>query len=86
MSAKIVWEGGGEAVLVELKGDHVTWRSTRPFPPGAPPRATLDGPEALPVTVKVAGSHRNEDGSYTVRGRLVSATVALRAALRPPAS
>lgn len=83
---KILWEGGGEAELIEVKGDHVTWRSTRPFPPGAPPKAVLDAPEALPVTVKVAGSQRNPDGTFTVRGRLVSATVALRAALRGPAT
>lgn len=79
MSAALVWDGGGEAELSALEGDHVTLRSTRPFPPGAPARGTL-GEHA--VTVKVAGSKREADGAFTVRGRLVSPTVALRAALR----
>ena len=49
---------------------------------GAPARGVLTGAETHAVTVKVAGSKREADESFTVRGRLVSPTVALRAALR----
>lgn len=55
----------------------VTVRSTRPFPPGAPAQGTLDDVHAF--TLKVAGSHKDGD-AFVVRGRLVSATVAVREA------
>jgi hypothetical protein len=81
VSARVRWEAGGEATVATLAGDHVTLRSTRSFPPGAPARATLLGDAEVALTVKVAGSRREEDGSFLVRGRFVSPTVALRAAL-----
>jgi hypothetical protein len=82
VSASLTWDGGGEASFVVVEGDRVTLRSTRAFPPGAPARGVLTGAETHAVTVKVAGSKREADESFTVRGRLVSPTVALRAALR----
>ena len=82
MSASLHWDGGGEASFASIDGDHVTLRSSRAFPPGAPAKGVLTGTETHTVTVKVAGSKRETDGSFTVRGRLVSPTVALRAMLR----
>lgn len=75
MSGSVRWEGDGEATVVAADAIHVTVRSTRPFPPGAPAQGTLDGAHGF--TLKVAGSRRGPDG-YEVRGRLVSATVAVR--------
>lgn len=77
MSGHVRWFGEGEATVVAVNAIQVTVRSTRPFPPGAPAQGTLD--EAHPFTLKVAGS-RKESDAYVVRGRLVSATVAVREA------
>lgn len=77
MSARVRWVGDGEAAVVAVDGIQVTVRSTRPFPPGAPAQGTLE--EALAFTLKVAGSRKEADG-FVVRGRLVSATVAVREA------
>ena len=77
MSGQVRWSGEGEATVVAVDAIHVTVRSTRPFPPGAPAQGTLG--EAHTFTLKVAGS-RKESDSYVVRGRLVSATVAVREA------
>ena len=77
MSAGVRWSDGGEATVVAADALLVTVRSTRPFPPGAPARGTLDG--AHEFTLKVAGSRKESDG-FEVRGRLVSATVAVREA------
>lgn len=77
MSGAVRWSGGGEASVVAADAVHVTVRSTRPFPPGAPAQGTLD--EVHPFTLKVAGS-RKESELFEVRGRLVSATVAVREA------
>jgi hypothetical protein len=73
----IRWSGDGEATVAAVDGINVTVRSTRPFPPGAPAQGTLD--EAHAFTLKVAGS-RKESDAFVVRGRLVSATVAVREA------
>lgn len=81
MSLKVFWELGGEATLLRVDDDRLTLRSTRSFPPGAPAKGTLGGGATL--TLKVAGSRRESEGIFVVRGRLVSPTVALRAALRP---
>ena len=77
MSGAVRWSGDGEGSVVVVDGLHVTVRSTRPFPPGAPAQGTLDGAHAF--TLKVAGS-RKESDVFVVRGRLVSATVAVREA------
>lgn len=75
--AQVRWVGEGEATVMTVDAIHVTVRSTRPFPPGAPAQGTLDGAHAF--TLKVAGSRKEAD-AFVVRGRLVSATVAVREA------
>lgn len=77
MSGLIRWSGEGEATVVAAEAINVTVRSTRPFPPGAPAQGILD--EAHAFTLKVAGSRKEAD-AFVVRGRLVSATVAVREA------
>lgn len=76
----IQWSDGGEADVVQASGIHITVRSTRPFPPGAPVTGTLAGHPAYPFTLKVAGSRKVEEGIWEVRGRLVTATSAVIAA------
>lgn len=77
MSGRVQWSGQGEGTVVVADALLVTVRSTRPFPPGAPAQGTLDGEHAF--TLKVAGSQKDGD-AFVVRGRLVSATVAVREA------
>ena len=75
--AHVRWAGEGEATVMTVDVIQVTVRSTRPVPPGAPAQGTLDGAHAF--TLKVAGSRKEAD-AFVVRGRLVSATVAVREA------
>lgn len=77
--ARITWESGGEGRVVRADGVLVTVRSTRAFPPGAPPNGTLHTEPSHAFTLKVAGSRREGD-AFVVRGRLVNATVAVLAA------
>lgn len=83
----VAWSVGGVGEVVEVDDLHVTVRSSRPFPPGAPAQGVLLGEGSHSFTLKVAGSRR-EGESFVVRGRLVSATVAVReafaASVRPP--
>ncbi len=81
MSGAVTWSLGGDAVVLTVQGDVLSLRSSRAFPPGAPAAGTLAGEVAIALTLKVAGSRREDDGRFVVRGRLVSPTVALRAAL-----
>lgn len=73
MSA-IAWAKGGTATFVSAEGDNVVLRSTIPSPPGARLDATFVDEPVAPVRVKVHGSKKEEDGSFTIRGRLVDAT------------
>lgn len=88
--ARITWDDGGEATLGPVHDLAVTLvDSTRAYPPGAPVRGTLHGASDVAFTLKVAGSKREGEG-FTVRGKLVSATAAVRDAFRalgaPPAA
>ena len=77
MNDAILWEPDGSGTVSAADALHVTVRSTRPFPPGAPAKGTLAGAHAF--TLKVAGSRKDGD-AFIVRGKLVSATVAVREA------
>ena len=79
---RITWDDGGEATLGPVHDLAVTLlASSRAYPPGAPVRGTLHGEAALAFTLKVAGSKREGEG-FTVRGKLVSATAAVRDAFQ----
>ncbi len=75
----LAWAKGGHAEVVAIEDDRVTLRSTTSAPPGARLEATLASGEA--VKIKSHGSHREEDGTFTLRGRLVDATRELREAV-----
>lgn len=75
----IAWEGGGTAQVREARDVDVVLRSSVPYPPGKPARGTLRVGEAeSSFTVKVSRSQRVIEGVWDVRGRLISATTAVR--------
>lgn len=72
--AHVAWVKGGEASFLEADGEMVVLRSTIPSPPGARLEASFTDEPRSAVRVKVHGSKKEEDGSFTIRGRLVDAT------------
>jgi hypothetical protein len=71
----LIWEKGGTAEIVAVDGETLVVRSTIPSPPGSRLAATLGDTK---LNVKVHGSKREEDGTFTIKGRLVDATRAVR--------
>ena len=78
MSAHVTWAKGGTADFTVVDDDNVTLRSTTPSPPGSRIEGALVGEPPANVKVKIHGSKREEDGSFTLRGKLLEATRALR--------
>ncbi|MBX3230859.1 MAG: hypothetical protein KIT84_01470 [Labilithrix sp.] len=76
--AHLAWAKGGTAELVSLADDAIVLRSTTPAPPGARLEATFEG---RAVKIKSHGTHKEADGSFTLKGRLVDANRELRDAL-----
>ncbi len=76
--AHLVWQKGGEADVVTLEGEAVVVRSTVPAPPGARLDGTLTADPPAAVRIKSHGSKKEEDGSFTIKGRLLDATRELR--------
>lgn len=74
----LAWQKGGTADIVELKDDAIVLRSTTPAPPGARLEATFGD---RPVKIKSHGTHKEADGTFTLKGRLVDANRELRDAL-----
>ncbi len=74
----LTWSKGGHAEVVSVEGDAIVLRSTTSAPPGARLEAKLAGESPGPVKVKSHGTHREEDGSFTLKGRLIDATRDLR--------
>lgn len=75
--------GGGDAFIVEHKGDFVTLASVAPSPPGSTVEAThLASDRSVTVRVKVRGCRRHPlpDGrdGFCIDGRFVSLTRADR--------
>ena len=88
MSAHLSWKKGGTASFVLVDDDAVTLRSTTPAPPGARLEGALAVDAAVAVKIKIHGSKREADGTFTLRGKLLDANRALRdrvAALVSPA-
>jgi hypothetical protein len=78
MSDHLAWSKGGTASFLLVVDDAVTLRSTTPSPPGARIEGTLAIEPAAAVKVKIHGSKREADGSFTLRGKLLDANRALR--------
>lgn len=75
MSARVIWDGGGEATVATLDDDRVLLISTRAFPPGSRPEGSLAS--GARIRLKTLGSQREGD-TFNVRARLLDATRALR--------
>lgn len=85
-AAHVVWAKGGHAEVVSVVDDAIVLRSTTPAPPGARLEATLAGDPGVPVKLKSHGTHREADGSFTLKGRLIDAPRPLRDRLAALAS
>ncbi len=79
--AHLTWLKGGTASLVTIDDDTVTLRSSIPAPPGSRLEATLTVDASTAVKVKIHGSKLEQDGSFTLRGRLLEANRELRVRL-----
>jgi hypothetical protein len=74
----LAWAKGGTASFVVVADDAVTLRSSTPSPPGSRIEGTLTTSAAVTVTIKIHGSKREADGSFTLRGKLLVASRELR--------
>ena len=75
----VTMEGGSTATIVELEGDIVTLRWSKPAPPGARIAGTIES--GLGIRMKVHHAKRGDDGVFTIRARVIDITRALRDAL-----
>lgn len=74
----LVWLKGGTADVVALADDAIVLKSSTSAPPGARLEAKFGDRS---VKVKSHGSHKEEDGTFTLKGRLIDANRELRDAL-----
>jgi hypothetical protein len=76
--AHLVWAKGGTASLLTVAQDNVTLRSSISSPPGARLDAALAADPSVTLKIKIHGSKLQPDGSFTLKGRVLEATRALR--------
>jgi hypothetical protein len=74
VTAKLVWDRGGEAEIVTLREDATTLVSTTPSPPGSLIEVSVATEPATRLKVKVHASRRREDGRYDIEGRPIDMT------------
>lgn len=79
----LAWAKGGAARFVSIVGEQVVLTSTTPAPPGARLEADLvagvaEGEAKPRVKVKSHGSKKEENGTFTLKGRLVEVNRVLR--------
>ena len=74
----LVWTKGGTASLLTVVQDTVTLRSSIPSPPGARLDAAFAADPSVTLKIKIHGSKLQPDGSFTLKGRVLEATRALR--------
>lgn len=87
--AAVVWDKGGEGLVVSLDGEVVRVLSSIPSPPGSRLDGSLVAPPGGPLRVKIHGSKKQPDGRYELSGRLLDLTRDARlrlAALIAPAA
>jgi hypothetical protein len=77
-AAHLVWTKGGTASLLTIVEDAVTLRSSISSPPGARLEATLASDPSITLKIKMHGSKLQPDGSFTLKGRVLEPTRALR--------
>ena len=77
-AAHLLWTKGGTALLLAIDQDAVTLRSSISSPPGARLEATLASDPSVTLKIKMHGSKLQPDGSFTLRGRVLEPTKALR--------
>jgi len=77
-AAHLLWTKGGTASLLAIDQDAVTLRSSISSPPGARLEATLASDPSVTLKIKMHGSKLQPDGSFTLRGRVLEPTKALR--------
>lgn len=78
VAGHLTWEKGGQADVVSIDGDGIVLRSTTSAPPGARLSSTLTEEPSVVVKVKSHGTHREEDGTFTLKGRLIDVTREVR--------
>lgn len=71
-TSHVAWTKGGTASFVAATDDNVTLTSSIPSPPGSRLEGTLLSDTA--IKIKIHNSKREEDGSFTLKGRLVDFT------------
>jgi hypothetical protein len=77
MTARLVWDKGGEATIVALDAqaasDVVRLVSTVPSPPGSRVGGSVMGEDGAKhvVRIKVHGSKKREDGAFDLEGRMI---------------
>ena len=74
----LTWAKGGAASFLTVSGDNVTLRSTIPSPPGARLDAAFTSEPPVTIKIKMHGSKLEADGTFTLKGRVLEATRALR--------
>ncbi|HVH43578.1 MAG TPA: hypothetical protein VM925_14585 [Labilithrix sp.] len=74
----LAWAKGGHAEVVRVEGDAIVLRSTTSAPPGARLESTLTIEPRSVVKLKSHGTHKESDGTFTLKGRLIDATRELR--------
>jgi hypothetical protein len=77
-ASHLTWAKGGHAQVVSVQGEAIVLRSTTSAPPGARLEATLTSDPTASVKLKSHGTHKESDGSFTLKGRLIDATRELR--------
>lgn len=88
MTARVVWDKGGEATIVALDAhgttDGVRLVSTTPAPPGARVSGVLTDAagNAHALRFKIHGSKRRDDGAFDVAGRMVDLRKEIREMIR----
>lgn len=80
-------DNAGDALIVEVQGEAITLRTSKPFAPGSPVSGVLDNAHSLRLKTHRCRKEDRADGfEFTLDGRIVDMTKTLRAVLSSPAS
>ncbi len=83
MTSAVGWDGGGEGRVVEVRGEAIVVRSSKPFAPGSRPSGRLVG-SGSEVRFKTHRCRRIEEADglvFTIEGRLLDTTREVRVEL-----